>query len=492
MAMAIASAWKRLNDRWQTRNHWRPLRTLRAQLILAYLLVVVLALGSLVIWSAGRLRQEIIESKEHDLEIQAHLLAIVFSDLIQETLVGNIAPGELRSYMTPYLSEEDRRVTIVDHEMFVLFSTDEQVQSGFEDNHIEFMAARQGREKHDIRLDEFTGHVRIFTAAPVFDADQQLVAYIQVSAPMAPVNTRIWQAWVGLISILAGVALVVAWIGVRMSGHVARPLSDLTRAALVMAGGHLGQRIEPNGPDEVKQLAQAFNHMSEHLQNLVNRQRQFAANAAHELRSPLAALRLRLEMLQEHRLKPEEQAAFISEVICGVDHLQRIIDQLLTLASLEESNRLPPGRVDLAPLIYDLMDDMTPLIQAAGLTVQVEAPAHLPPVRVNAEQMRMILWNLVDNACKYTPAGGLVRVFADAEPRYVRVQMQDTGPGIPPDVLPHLFERFRRGMRDRQRQPGAGLGLALVAELAALNQVDLAVDSRPDQGSTFTLLCPRI
>jgi len=490
--MAIASAWQRLSDRWQARNHWRPLRTLRGRLILAYLLIVVLALGSLVIWSADRLRQEIIDSKEHDLEIQAHMLAIALSDVIQETLAGNIAQGDLGDYMKPFLSEEDARVTIVDHEMFALFSTDKQVQWGFEDDHVEFIAARQGREEHDIRLDEFTGQTRIFTAAPVFDANRQPVAYIQVSASMMPVNTRIWQAWVGLIGVLAGVALVVVWVGVRMAGHVARPLSDLTRAALVMAGGQLRQHIEPNGPDEVAQLAQAFNHMSERLENLVNRQRQFAANAAHELRSPLAALRLRLEMLQGHHLAPEEQAAFISQVICGVDHLQRIINQLLTLASLEESNRLPPGRVDLAPLIYDLMDDMTPLIQAAGLTVQVEAPAHLPPVRVNAEQMRMILWNLVDNACKYTPAGGLVRVFADTELRHVRIQVQDTGPGIPADVLPHLFERFRRGMRDRQRQPGAGLGLALVAELAALNQVDLAVDSRPDQGSTFTLLCPRI
>ncbi|WP_169238337.1 sensor histidine kinase [Candidatus Roseilinea sp. NK_OTU-006] len=463
--------------------------TLRAQLILTHWLIVFFGLGGLVIWSAYRSQVEIIESTEHDLEIQNHLLAIVLHDQIEATLNGYLSSEMLREELVLHRENPETRITVLDDELFVLASTDPKVPIGKEDQHIELVAARNRREEHDIRWDSISNAERVFTAAPVLDANKESIAYIQLSAPMQPVRERIYASWSMLGGVWLLITLIAGGIAVITARRMAQPLTDLTRAAQSMAHGELHQQAAISGPQEVAKLVEVFNSMSERLERMINRQKQFVANAAHELRSPLAAMRLRLEMMQAQRLTPDETPQFLDAVLRSLDQLHRTIDQLLMLSALDEGNHPPLAPLDLAPMLYDLAEQVQPLAHTANVTVEVDVPPHLPPVLANAEQMRVMVWNLLDNACKYTPAGRRIGVRAEAKDGQVCVQVWDNGPSLPPDVQARLFERFQRGARDRHRRAGSGLGLALVHELAQVNRVRINVESRPDRGTTFTLCC---
>ena len=141
-------------------------------------------------------------------------------------------------------------------------------------------------------------------------------------------------------------------------------------------------------------------------------------------------------------------------------------------------------------MLYDLADEMGPLVQVAGLRLAVDVPPHLPPVEINADQMRAVIRNLLDNAIKYTPRGGAINVSARAEQRVI-ISVSDTGIGIPAASLPHIFERFYRVDKARSRQQGgAGLGLALVRSIIEARGGRVEVRSQPGQGSVFTVLLP--
>jgi len=173
-------------------------------------------------------------------------------------------------------------------------------------------------------------------------------------------------------------------------------------------------------------------------------------------------------------------------------NLQRMVDQLLALATLEQSGCAARAALDLAPLLYELADEISPLVQAAQVQWRVDVPIHLPPVYANAEQLRMAVRNLLDNALKYTPANGLVTLHATTQTDCVVIEVSDTGSGIPSDALPHIFERFYRTADTRaNRVRGSGLGLALTRSLVEANGGEICARSKLEEGSTFTLRLPQ-
>jgi signal transduction histidine kinase len=176
-----------------------------------------------------------------------------------------------------------------------------------------------------------------------------------------------------------------------------------------------------------------------------------------------------------------------------------LANALLDLAHLESRPAPPPDkRVDLAPMLHNAAAIMQLRAQLAGVTMTAAAPATLPPVKVHPEQVEEAVLNLLDNAIKYTPAGGRVALTAAATPERLIVNVSDTGAGIPPDDLPHIFDRFYRVDKARSRTrggqsgmgSGAGLGLAIVKQLVEQNQGSVTVESTPDQGANFSVSFP--
>ncbi len=477
--------------------------SLQGRLILTYVLLMLLGLGGLIAWTGVRLRTAIIEQAEHDLELQALLMANALRDPLEAWREGERPKGRsLETLVHSYAESLNARVVIVAPSLQVIFSSDDTIPPHVERDHPEILAAQVGREQHDIRWDEWRNEERLFVAAPILKEEGELEGIVQLSIPMKPLYADIRHTWIRLLGAGGVILAVTVLVSILLARQVAGPIRNLTTVTEAVAAGNLDQQVKPAGPDELARLGNAFNRMAEQVREMLARQQAFVANAAHELRSPLTSIRLRIEMLQEHiEDKPQLARRYLRQLASEVEHLQRVVEHLLMLSRLDDARELPRAELDLAPLLYELADEMGPLAQAADLRLLVEVPPHLPPVAAHADAINMALRNLLDNAIKYTPAGGriVLRATAEAGPengtsaQEVIIQVSDTGPGIPPEHLSRIFDRFYRVNEARSRwQRGAGLGLSLVRSIVEAHGGRVEVKSQVGRGTTFTVHLPTI
>ncbi len=474
------------------RLHWFP-SSLSSRLLITYVTLMALGIGGVMALTGQRIASENIQQTEHELELQAHIVANALRDPIQRTHEGETTGGRsLDALIASYASSIGGRVTLLDAQRNVVTSSDPQVPLHTEDNHPEFVAASAGTEQFDIRMDEWTKQERLFVAAPILAEHAQSLGFVQVSVPMAPIYAEVWQLWLGLFGIAGIVLLITVIVSALLARQIAIPVQGLTTTSEQIAAGRLDERVTPAGPSETRRLGVAFNKMADQVQEMIGQQRAFVDNAAHELRSPLTSLRLRLEMLQAHGQSDAELTQhYLEQMEREVGYLQRLTDHLLALATVEEGAGAPRVSVDLSHLLYEFADHMSAVVQQAGLTLQVDVPDHLPRVEANPEQMAMLIRNLVDNAIHYTRRGGSVTLAARRANGGVEIRVSDTGMGIPPEELSHIFDRFYRVDRARtRRQGGTGLGLSLVRSIAEAHGGHVRVESRVNEGTTFTVDLP--
>jgi len=260
-------------------------------------------------------------------------------------------------------------------------------------------------------------------------------------------------------AIVASVALAV-WMG-RM---LARPLREIGSAARRIAAGDYAARVPRSGPEEVTSLADSFNQMAASLEEQARMRREFIANAAHELRTPLTNLQGYLEALRDEVI-PADRATFES-LWDEADRLVRLSRSLDTLAAGDAAT--DPAMLDdldVTAAVRSATDLAFPTIRAAGLELEVDVPERLPG-RANPDHLAQVMANLLSNAVRYSSPGGRVRVRVEGRPGDLLVSVVNTGPAIPPDDLPHVFERFYRVEKSRDRaRGGAGIGLSIVRQL---------------------------
>ena len=291
--------------------------------------------------------------------------------------------------------------------------------------------------------------------------------------------------------ILAAVAGALA--GVILSRTLLAPLQELTRGAEAIAARDLAHRVRVRGSQELRAVAESFNHMAGRLEQAETLRRQLLADVAHELRNPLHVLRGNLQAIFDgvYPLNQEEVLRLLDQT----DHLTRLVNDLHELA-LAEARQLPLDRrpADLGALVKDSASSFAPLAAAEGISLRVELLGAPPMVDVDADRIRQTVQNLLANALRHTPPGGQVLVTVGRRNRAAEVMVRDNGEGIAPEHLPQVFDRFFRGDDARDREHGgAGLGLAIVKAIVESHGggVDVASDGR-GQGSTFTITLPPV
>jgi heavy metal sensor kinase len=269
------------------------------------------------------------------------------------------------------------------------------------------------------------------------------------------------------------------------------PVGRLRTLAREVTADRLDRRLEVAGPpDELSGLALTINEMIGRLERSFAEVRRFTADASHELRTPLAAIRAEAEVaLAKGPVAPEQQA-LLGSILEECERLTRLADQLLTL-SREDAGVAPQARepVDLAALVAGVADTMRPLAEAGGLRLRVAgAPAR---VRGDAGRLRQVFFNLLDNAIKYTPAGGEVEARVEARGGEAVASVRDTGAGIPAEHLPRVFDRFYRVDKARSREMGGtGLGLSIARSIVAAHGGRIELDSAPGRGTTVQVMLP--
>ena len=333
------------------------------------------------------------------------------------------------------------------------------------------------RQPYRVQVTAFSadGEPRVLLVAEslqlVEEAVAKVVVLLLVGGPAALVLTAIAAYWL-----------------VR---RALRPVERIIAGARQIGIEQLQERVEvPWADDETGRLATTINAMLGRIEEGMHEKRRLVADASHELRTPLTVMRTELDVTLRSEQLPDSAREVLHSTREEVDRMSRIVDNLLTLAQVDEGRlELLTVPVDLRELAQDAGRSLEVLAADKGVTVVVDGPA--VRVQVDPARLRLVLTNLIENAIKFSPQGGAVRVSTWTGDAGIGATVSDEGPGIPPEDVKHLFDRFFRVDSARGRAvEGSGLGLAICREVAHAHDGQLRVDTEPGHGSSFTLTLP--
>ena len=330
-------------------------------------------------------------------------------------------------------------------------------------------------------------------AIPLQDSKGELIGYLiaaggEFNSEQDLIKSLTRAGWIAA-AVSGALALLLALV---LSYTLIKPVEDLTRAAVSMAGGDLSQRVAVRSKDEMGVLGIAFNHMAASLEEAGKNRQAMTADIAHELRTPIAIQRAHLEALQDgiYPLTAEN----LQPVLDQTELLARLVEDLRTLALADAGAlKLEIVPTDFAGLVRRVIDRFRPEADMRGIQLSQEGVEDhiLQNIPMDAGRVEQILNNLLSNALRYTPGGGTVRLTLKLEDGWSVLQVVDNGPGIPPEALPSLFERFYRVDKSRSREAGGtGLGLAIARQLALAHGGNITAANRPEGGAVFTLRIP--
>jgi heavy metal sensor kinase len=338
------------------------------------------------------------------------------------------------------------------------------------------------------------GHYRLVHL--VLDSPKLPHYKIRIGTSFEPLEADIEQV-TELLIIVGSVTLLISPVGgYWLAGRATRPIARIIDTTARLHPSSLAERLPLRGTrDELDRLSATINGFLDRIGRYLDQNRDFTANAAHELRSPLAAIQNSLEVALNADRSVDEYKELLGEILDECGGLRILVNQLLLLAE-NDAGRLQVSteRVELEGVVQKAYDMFLGVAEAADVDLRI---AVLEPVRVagDAGRLRQVVNNLIDNAIKFTRANGVVeiRLWSSRDDGTVRFSVRDTGSGIPPDDVPHIFDRFYRGDKGRVRDlrsRGTGLGLAICQSIIAAHDGRIEVDSVVDVGTTMTVILP--
>jgi signal transduction histidine kinase len=440
--------------------------------ILAALLTLTggLLLGALLPLGVAMAHQHEQDYRSGTLSI-AHTLAAAAEERIADRENSTVLPRTLAALRAEDAGGATMTVAVID-----------------DDGHV-VEGGNTGRATPALAAAALAGHTRLvrdgdrlIAAVPVNGHTEKVAGAVLLSRPLAPLHERVMMLWtrlaiVAVLAVAAAVALAVAlarWVG--------RPLRDLETAAEALGTGDLGARAEPpRRPAEIRSLARRFNVMATRLESLIHDHKTMLADVSHQLRTPIAALRLRMELLAtDNTADPAEYDAALDELA----RLARLVDGLLAVARADNVTE-PPEPVRLNRLLTERAEAWRPVAAERDVDLSfIDTNAHVTALAVPGH-LEQVIDNLVDNALTATPANGHIHLAARRSDHRVVVTVTDDGPGMSETTKAEAFHRFRTGTPD-----GTGLGLAIVHRLITADGGTVEISDTPGGGTTITLDLP--
>ena len=322
-----------------------------------------------------------------------------------------------------------------------------------------------------------------------------LLGTLVLAFPLSGNQIFTQQIFLGLLIAIPIVLILSVLGGAFLAGRALQPVATITHTAQKINAESLSHRIEMSLPeDEIGQLAQTFNAMLERINRAFERERQLTSDVSHELRTPLGMLKTQLSLA---RSRPREASALLqmmAEMEGDVDRMTRLVEQMLTLARVEQRGLTPLEIVDCAQLLQDIVADLQVSAQEHAVTLELTLPPQVDFfLLADGERLRQVFVNLIENGIKYSPEGEAVLVTAVRHWQQISISVTNKGAEIPPEQIPHLFERFYRVDDARARTTGGfGLGLAIAKAIVEAHGGTITVKSDSGEGSTFIVHLPTL
>lgn len=462
---------------------------MRRRLLLSYLALTVLVLAALEIPLAVSYSQRERERLETNLLRDAFTLAA----FVEDSLEG-LRPIDEQVLVDGYTARTGARVVIVDANGVVQADSDppSEGQRSFV-SRPEIAEALEQRIVTGNRWSDTLGTELLYVAVPV-SSGGVIHGAVRLSYSTAQIDEQVHRYWLLLGAIAAVSLAAAAGVGTLFARWVTRPIDELRRAAAALGGGALETRAPVgSGPPELRELARAFNATAARLEQLVGAQRQFVADASHQLRTPLTALRLRLEMMENHidEVAAEDLAGATREV----GRLARLVDGLLTLARADHGPDASAAEVlSLDELLGERAAAWEPIATERGIRLHADG-AGLTAL-ATPDHLMQILDNLLANALDAAPSGSTIELRAepggrsDGHPATVAIHVIDQGPGLTPEQRERAFDRFWRAGTSRDELGGSGLGLSIASQLARADHGDLTLEEAPGGGIDAVVRLP--
>ncbi|WP_341877438.1 HAMP domain-containing sensor histidine kinase [Defluviitalea saccharophila] len=466
----------------------KQFHSLRWKILFIFMLISFLPLMLFSMTLYKRLENHYIEERKAELLRQANVTA------------GHIAIGkyllddtkkELFSYEMEQTSKEiEARVIVVDAQGFEAYDSnriDQTPENKKTHVYKEILQALQGNDKAEKQSNNI-----INAAASIVD-ENKIVGAVMISAPIddmvnKTLNTIRRQLY--LLTIL--VSLITGILAFFASGIITNPLKRMLKVIQKITDGHLDQKIEIKGRDELAELGNAFNHMTQQILKMDQSRQEFVSNVSHELKTPLSSIKVLSEsLLFQEDVPVEMYKEFFKDINSEVDRLTAIINDLLFLVKLDQKEvPLTIKNANLNTLIQEILKRLHPLANKKNIELIYES---FRDVYAEVDEMKLTLAisNLVENGIKYTPEDGIVRVTVDADHQNAFIKVMDTGIGIPEEEQDKIFQRFYRVDKTRDRETGGtGLGLSITYRTVLLHQGSIKVNSKEGEGSEFIVRIP--
>ena len=467
--------------------------SLQVKYAMSYLVIFAVVLVLLNTYPVIASQELLVNSKRDSLKSQAAVMGSALMEL--ETLSAD----QVSRVMTMLDSTGLDRILVTDPTGLILYDStqepqDEQTEEPKEEQYEyallqEVVSALWG---NDVFYSRYEDSKLISTAASPIMYRGVIIGAIYILEVDEAQGTLLLNLQQNLRSISLVIAAVTMVMSALFSKMLTARMAALLRAIRIVGEGEYGHRLQPVGRDELAQLAEEFNHLTDRLQTTEEVRRRFVSDASHELKTPLASIRLLSDsILQTDQMDPEMVRDFVSDIGKEAERLTRITEHLLALTRLDS---LPAGQtepVDLGRVTQRVVTMLTPVADAAGVSIeQNQKPGCI--VLGTEDEMYQICHNLVENAIKYNFPGGkvFVEVYPDAD--QILLEVGDTGIGIPDEDLPKVFNRFYRVDKARSRAAGGtGLGLSIVRDTVRRHGGWVTARPRHPEGSIFTVGFPR-
>jgi signal transduction histidine kinase len=442
----------------------------------------------------------------HDVPLALHLSQIERDRLTTAierdafTIGGKITPtltledperrSAINAVLDEYLQTKGGTIVVVDSNGYLLSSTDLSVTPGTDYvGRPEIATALLGDPSSGTRLSNTLGGDLVYVAVPVLSGAEVLGA-VRITFPKSVLDQSVRDQLQGLLlaaSVSIAMAIVVALVFART---VSKPLDKLRVTTDILASGDLTATALEEGPGETRQLARSFNAMARRLGGLMDRQRSFAGDASHQLRTPLTALRLRLEQAGELITSAPEQAQIhIDEALNETDRLTQLTEQLLRLARAEGAV-LEKEIIDVSEIVRDRAQEWQYLADEHEVEIIVQGPDSLM-INTNQLAVREIIDNYMDNALEVAPPKSQINLTVLALVDSVEIVVSDSGRGMSLQQRERAFDRFWRADADSNRRTGSGLGLAIVAQLAQASGLRVELRESPTGGVDAVVGIPK-
>ncbi len=453
--------------------------TMRFRIAVTCFLIILCALFFMSVYVINMVKSSLLDDEKTDMFMKANII----SALISEKVNGDAKEYEMEAVITENLSGTGIRAVVVNGAYKVIYDSNS-------DNNADGLFVRgivhdavTGMQNSDIK------NITLSVAVPINDGGA-----VYLEQDIDGIERMVGNVQISLIMFSVIICIFVTIFSMATSYLITSPLKVFIDTAGEISKGNFKTRIKINGTNEITELAETMNYMCAELEHIDEKRRKFVSDASHELKTPMATIKLICDTIVSAE-KPDMEMVrdFLNDLSEEIDRLTRIVERLLKLTKIESGKEeLTPELADYGMLLKRIENKIQPGATGKNITISSDVMTEdMQPVFIDYDKIWEAVYNIVDNAVKYSKPGGVVRIEAYVSGKELVTRITDEGPGIPDEYKERIFERFYRVDDSRARNTGGtGLGLAITKEIILMHGGSVSVHDAENEGSVFEIILP--